>query len=103
MLHVLIMAGGRGTRFWPASRQLTPKQLLPIVGSQPMLTQTIDRFSGMVDLSEIMVATNKEQVDIVKACAGAVPVVVATAAGAALASLRFLRSASKSAFALPDL
>ena len=73
MLHVLIMAGGRGTRFWPESRKLIPKQLLPIVGPKPMLTQTIERLAGLVEPSEILVATNKEQVDIVRVCAGSVP------------------------------
>lgn len=73
MLHVLIMAGGYGTRFWPESRQLTPKQLLPIVGREPMLTQTIERLDGLVEPSEILVATNREQADIVRTCAGSVP------------------------------
>ena len=73
MLYVLIMAGGHGTRFWPESRQLTPKQLLPIVGSAPMLTQTIERLSGLVEPAEILIATNKEQVDMVRTCAGSVP------------------------------
>lgn len=73
MLHVLIMAGGHGTRFWPESRKLTPKQLLPIVGPAPMLTQTIERLAGLVEPSEILVATNREQVDIVRTCAGSVP------------------------------
>ena len=41
-------AGGRGERFWPQSRESTPKHLLPIVGDKPMLTQTVDRVSGVV-------------------------------------------------------
>lgn len=73
MLHALIMAGGRGTRFWPASRHLTPKQLLPIVGRMPMLTQTIERFRGLVEPSEILVATNREQLDVVRECASTIP------------------------------
>jgi len=67
------MAGGHGTRFWPASRRLTPKQLLPIVGENSMLSQTIERFEGLVEPSEILVATNREQVSAVRACARAVP------------------------------
>ena len=39
-LSVLIMAGGTGTRFWPASRAATPKQLLPLVGNSTMIRQT---------------------------------------------------------------
>jgi len=34
MLHAIIMAGGSGTRFWPASRSQTPKQLLSLVGEE---------------------------------------------------------------------
>jgi len=41
--HVLIMAGGSGTRFWPLSRQSHPKQFLPIGGKQPLLRTTAER------------------------------------------------------------
>lgn len=42
-LHALVLAGGAGTRFWPASRSLRPKQLLPLVGDAPLLRQTVER------------------------------------------------------------
>ena len=41
-MYAVIIAGGRGTRFWPASRKDNPKQLLNIVGKETML-QTIDK------------------------------------------------------------
>ena len=41
--HAIILAGGRGTRFWPRSRTRTPKQLLNIVGKDTMLQQTVAR------------------------------------------------------------
>jgi len=41
--HAVILAGGRGTRFWPRSRTRTPKQLLNIVGKETMLEQTAAR------------------------------------------------------------
>ena len=44
------MAGGRGERFWPVSRQARPKQLLPIVGDKAMLAQTVERLAGLVDV-----------------------------------------------------
>ena len=47
MLHAVIMAGGSGTRFWPASRATTPKQLLNLVGDQTMIRQTVDRLDGL--------------------------------------------------------
>ena len=59
--YVIIMAGGRGERFWPQSRAKTPKHLLPIVGSKPMLSQTLDRLSGFLPISNIWVLTNTEQ------------------------------------------
>ncbi len=59
--YVVIMAGGRGERFWPESRLARPKQLLPIVGETPMLAQTIDRLEGLVDADNLFVITNMEQ------------------------------------------
>ena len=58
---VVIMAGGRGERFWPQSRLARPKHLLPIVGEKPMLAQTVDRLEGLVPPERILVITNKEQ------------------------------------------
>lgn len=42
-VHALILAGGAGTRFWPASRSAKPKQLLPLSGSEPLILQTARR------------------------------------------------------------
>jgi mannose-1-phosphate guanylyltransferase len=58
---VVIMAGGRGERFWPESRIARPKQLLPIVGEKAMLAQTIARLAGLVPAADIFVITNAEQ------------------------------------------
>jgi len=58
---VVIMAGGRGERFWPESRTARPKQLLPIVGEKAMLAQTIDRLAGLVPTKDVFVITNVEQ------------------------------------------
>jgi mannose-1-phosphate guanylyltransferase len=58
---VVIMAGGRGERFWPQSREATPKHLLPIVGEKPMLAQTVDRVTGVVPRENIFVITTKAQ------------------------------------------
>jgi mannose-1-phosphate guanylyltransferase len=59
MLHAIIMAGGTGTRFWPASRAATPKQLLALVGNQTMLRQTVDRLGDLVKREQILVVTNE--------------------------------------------
>ncbi len=53
----VIMAGGRGTRFWPRSRQGRPKQLLPIVGRESMLRQTIDRLRPLFPVDRILLVT----------------------------------------------
>src|SRR3954462_10488092 len=62
MLHAIIMAGGCGTRFWPASRNETPKQLLKLVGDSTMLRQTFDRLDNLVPCERRMVVTNKRLV-----------------------------------------
>jgi len=63
--YVVIMAGGRGERFWPQSRLRRPKHLLPIVGDQPMLTQTVARLEGLVSMENVLIITNAEQRDAV--------------------------------------
>jgi mannose-1-phosphate guanylyltransferase len=42
-LHVLILAGGVGTRFWPASTPVRPKQLLPLASERPLIVDTVER------------------------------------------------------------
>ena len=59
--YVVIMAGGRGERFWPQSRLRCPKHLLPIVGDKPMLAQTVSRLEGLVPPKNVFVVTNCEQ------------------------------------------
>ncbi len=66
MFHVIIMAGGSGTRFWPESRQRRPKQLLPILGSEPLIAETANRLSPMVPNENIWVVTNETQAEGVR-------------------------------------
>jgi len=60
-IHAVILAGGRGTRFWPRSRTKTPKQLLNIVGEGTMLEQTVARLRPIVPADRIWTVTNIEQ------------------------------------------
>src|SRR5258708_39075502 len=60
-IHAVILAGGRGTRFWPKSRSKTPKQLLNIVGRGTMLEQTVSRLRPIVPAERIWTVTNAEQ------------------------------------------
>lgn len=53
------MAGGTGTRFWPASRQDRPKQLLRLVGEETMIRQTVDRLEGLVSPAQTLVVTSE--------------------------------------------
>lgn len=64
--HAVILAGGRGTRFWPRSRTRTPKQLLNIVGKTTMLQQTVDRLRPMIPPQRIWSVTNTEQIVAVR-------------------------------------
>src|SRR5262249_29251716 len=60
-VHAVILAGGRGTRFWPRSRTRTPKQLLNIVGKDTMLEQTVARLPPLVPPERIWTVTNAQQ------------------------------------------
>src|SRR5580692_3597187 len=64
--HAVILAGGRGTRFWPRSRTRTPKQLLNIVGRDTMLEQTAARLAPLFPASRQWVVTNAEQAAAVR-------------------------------------
>ncbi len=57
--HAVILAGGRGTRFWPRSRRLTPKQLLPVMGQASLLEQTVERLSPLAPPERIWILTNE--------------------------------------------
>src|SRR5215467_4320745 len=59
--YVIIMAGGKGERFWPVSREKTPKQLLPLLGTRSFLQEAIDRVLPLVPLRNILVITNEVQ------------------------------------------
>ena len=57
----LIMAGGRGERFWPKSRKNLPKQFLSLTDDgKTMIQLTVERISPLVDLEDIYIATNKD-------------------------------------------
>ena len=65
--HVVIMAGGIGSRFWPLSTPEYPKQFIDILGCDRTLIQlTVDRFRGVCDDENFWVVTNESYVDIVR-------------------------------------
>lgn len=60
-ITALIMAGGRGERFWPRSRKSLPKQFLSLTDDgKTMIQLTVERISPLVDLEDIYIATNKD-------------------------------------------
>ncbi len=60
-IYAVIMAGGVGSRFWPRSRERSPKQLMEIVGDRTMIQNTVERLNGFVAPENIFVITNKLQ------------------------------------------
>jgi mannose-1-phosphate guanylyltransferase len=59
-VHALILAGGAGTRFWPASRARRPKQLLPLLGEDPLILETVRRVLPLVGgLDRVLVASGR--------------------------------------------
>ncbi|GMT42603.1 MAG: mannose-1-phosphate guanylyltransferase [bacterium] len=58
-LYAVVIAGGRGKRFWPLSRNSKPKQLLALTGEISLLRQTVDRISGFIPKERTMVVTAK--------------------------------------------
>ncbi len=96
----VVLSGGAGTRLWPLSRELYPKQLLPLVGERTMLQDTVLRLSGLADLGASLVVCNDnhrfmvaEQLRQVEQAADSVilePVGRNTAPAVAVAALRAL-------------
>lgn len=60
-LFALIMAGGIGARFWPRSKEKTPKQLLKIFGENTLIQDTVARLNGIIPNENIFIITNKIQ------------------------------------------
>lgn len=66
MLCALIMAGGKGTRFWPISTEEKPKQFLNLVGEDTMLQMTYKRISKLIPGERIFVCTGDKYINLVK-------------------------------------
>ena len=64
-IYALILAGGKGERFWPASRKALPKQFLPLLGQQTMLQQTVNRLEGLVPPNNILIITGSQYKNLV--------------------------------------
>jgi mannose-1-phosphate guanylyltransferase/mannose-1-phosphate guanylyltransferase/mannose-6-phosphate isomerase len=56
----VILSGGSGSRLWPLSRTLLPKQLLPLLGAETMIQQTVDRLRGVPGMGPLLLVCNQE-------------------------------------------
>ena len=64
---VLIMAGGRGERFWPKSRKTMPKQFLALTDDRrTMLQLTVDRILPLVEMGDVFIVTNRDYRELVR-------------------------------------
>ena len=60
MIHPVILSGGSGTRLWPMSRTLYPKQLLSLLGRDSLLQQTVRRVADRQDFAPPLLVANEE-------------------------------------------
>ncbi|MCX5707295.1 MAG: sugar phosphate nucleotidyltransferase [Candidatus Omnitrophica bacterium] len=58
MNYAVILAGGVGSRFWPFSRELEPKQFMKFIGEESLLQATIKRLKGVISPKNIYIITN---------------------------------------------
>lgn len=66
MLCALIMAGGKGERFWPLSTDEKPKQFLNLIGKESMIQHTVRRLQGLIPLERIFIVTANTYRDLIK-------------------------------------
>ncbi len=66
-LHIFVLAGGSGERFWPLSRTRLPKHLLRLLSDRTLLETTVRRVEGLVPWERVFVLTNSAQADAVRA------------------------------------
>lgn len=73
-LFAVIMAGGAGTRFWPASRHQRPKQLLPLTGSEePLIAATLRRILPLLPPERVLIATGRHLVEASRSALPQIP------------------------------
>ncbi|MGZ6237960.1 MAG: mannose-1-phosphate guanylyltransferase [Syntrophales bacterium] len=62
-MYAVIMAGGKGTRFWPKSRERMPKHLLDIVSPRTIIQETIERIAPLIPKENILIVTGESHAD----------------------------------------
>lgn len=71
--YAIILAGGKGERFWPLSTSEHPKQFLSLIGEKTLLAQAVDRLDGVVETSCIFVITSEDLADVARQSAPSLP------------------------------
>ena len=66
MLCALIMAGGKGTRFWPLSTEEKPKQFLKLIGEDTMIQMSVKRLEKLIPIERIFIVTGTRYLNLVK-------------------------------------
>ncbi|MCG8468305.1 MAG: NTP transferase domain-containing protein, partial [Gemmatimonadetes bacterium] len=64
--YAAILAGGIGSRFWPASTPARPKQLLPLAGPEPLIDETLDRAIALVGADRVRVVASAPFVELMR-------------------------------------
>lgn len=72
-LYAVVLAGGRGTRFWPLSRRVRPKQCLSLDGGPTLIQRTVARLAPLVPPERVLVVTGPDMVDAVRAQLPGIP------------------------------
>jgi mannose-1-phosphate guanylyltransferase len=63
LIYGVILAGGKGERFWPLSRASRPKQLLKLISEKTMLQETIDRILPLIPIERILIVTSEDMIE----------------------------------------
>lgn len=68
--YAIIMAGGKGERFWPLSTSRRPKQLLALAGGKPLILQSVERLEGVVPPERVLIVTSQSLVEPIRELLG---------------------------------
>ena len=71
--YAVVLAGGGGTRLWPASRRARPKQLLQLAGSESLLAATVRRITPVVGAERVLIVTARDQEAAIRAALPQLP------------------------------
>lgn len=71
--YAVIMAGGRGERFWPLSTHARPKQFISLFGGKPLLKLAVDRLEGIAPPERILIVTREDLLDFTRETAPGIP------------------------------